>query len=181
MSTRASDIGRARIGGMQVALTSAFYIGTVLIGAVYFVIGIALFHRSPLNALVGSAVLVVLHWVNELWHNYGHFRAARSTGFPMDGVRLGTPFLLGTSIYPASEGELSAKVHIRRALGGPVANLVLFFVALIATAVLQVIRPHFVWVGIVWALENLLVFVVGNALPLGFNDGSTLLRWWRLR
>ena len=31
------------------------------------------------------------------------------------------------------------------------------------------------------AAENLLVFGGGAFLPLGFNDGSTLLHWWPKR
>jgi hypothetical protein len=36
-------------------------------------------------------------------------------------------------------------------------------------------------VAIVFTIENLLVFTVGNFLPFGFNDGSTLLHWMRRR
>jgi hypothetical protein len=32
-----------------------------------------------------------------------------------------------------------------------------------------------------FTLENLLVFTAQVFVPLGFNDGSTILYWWRRR
>jgi hypothetical protein len=37
------------------------------------------------------------------------------------------------------------------------------------------------WVAALVLLDNLLVFTLGAFLPLGFTDGSTILRWWRRR
>ncbi|MEA2683483.1 MAG: hypothetical protein QOK05_1811 [Chloroflexota bacterium] len=163
-------------------MARGFVLACVVLLAVYLLAGVVVFHRHPANALFGAFLLVLLHWFNETWHNYGHFTAARRTGFPMDGVRLGTALLVfGTSIYPPDEQELSASVHIQRALGGPIANAILTAVGVVAILVLTVLSSHFVWVAIVFTIENLLVFTVGNFLPFGFNDGSTLLHWMRRR
>jgi len=177
-----SDIRVGRLGGMELLLGRGFVMATVILLTVFWLSGIAIFHRRPANALLGAFILVALHWVNETWHHYGHFYAARRTGFPMDGVRLGTALLVfGTSIYPDDEQEISPNVHISRALGGPIANAILGLVGALATILLVALHSHFVWVGLVFTLENLMVFVLGNFLPLGFNDGSTLLRWYRRR
>ena len=184
MVRKHGDIRLVRVGGMQVDLAPGFYIATVVLLAFFLIVGIAVFHKRPANALAGAFVLVLLHWVAETWHNFGHYTAARWTGFPMDGVRLGTTEamgLFGTSIYPEGEGELSAAVHLRRAVGGPIGNAILGVLALAATIVLLLVGSHFAWVGVVFTLENLLVFVLGNFIPLGFNDGSTMLHWWRRR
>lgn len=163
-------------------MARGFALASVVLLAVYLLAGIALFHRSPANALFGAFLLMVLHWFNEIWHNYGHFTAARRTGFPMDGVKLGTALLVfGTSVYPPNEQELSARVHIQRALGGPIANAILSAAGVVAILVLALLSSHFVWVAIVFTFENFLVFTVGNFLPFGFNDGSTLLHWMRRR
>jgi hypothetical protein len=37
------------------------------------------------------------------------------------------------------------------------------------------------WVGTFFFLDNLLIFTLGVFVPLGFTDGSTLLRWWGKR
>lgn len=184
MTRKHGDIRLVRVGGMQVDLAPGFYIATVVLLAFFLVMGIALFHRGPANAIFGAFLLVILHWVNETFHNYGHFFAARRTGFPMDGVRLGSTEgmgLFGTSVYPDHEGELSAAVHIRRAIGGPASNTALGVVGLIGTFVLLVVGSRFAWVGVVFTVENLLVFGLGNFIPLGFNDGTTLFHWWRQR
>jgi hypothetical protein len=167
---------------MEILLGKGFVLASVVLLVIYLLLGIALFGRRPANALFGAFILTALHWFNEIWHNYGHFTAARRTGFPMEGVRLGTALLVfATAIYPENEQELSAKVHITRALGGPIANAILGGVGVAATIVLVIAGSHFVWVAIVFTLENLLIFTMGNFLPLGFNDGSTLLYWMRRR
>jgi Zn-dependent protease len=174
------DIPAGRVMGMEIALAPGFYVATVVLLGLFLVIGIAIFHRSPRNALVGAVLLVLLHWVSETWHNFGHFTAARRTGFPMQGVRLGTALLVfGTSIYPEDEQELPAAVHIRRALGGPIGSAILALLAALALGLLVAAGSSLLWVGVVFTLENLLVFVVANFLPFGFNDGSTMLHWLR--
>ncbi|GAC1330236.1 MAG: hypothetical protein NVSMB17_07370 [Candidatus Dormibacteria bacterium] len=167
---------------MEIWLAPRFPVACVALLALFLVLGVGLFHRSPPNALVGAALLVLLHWVSETWHNFGHFTGARRTGFPMEGVRLGTALLVfGTSVYPADEQPVSAAVHVQRALGGPISNIILGGLGLVLTLVLSSLRSPFTWVGVVFTLENLLVFVVGNFVPLGFNDGSTLRYWWPRR
>ena len=182
MGGRQQDIRVGTLAGMEISLAPGFYLATVLVGAIFFLAGIGVFHKTPRNALAGAFALALLHWVSETWHNYGHFTAARNTGFPMVGVRLGTAMLVfGTSIYPEDEPQLSAAVHIRRALGGPISNAILGVVGLVGVVALNSSHSTFSWVAGVFTLENFVVFVIGNFLPFGFNDGSTMLRWMRHR
>lgn len=182
MSSLHADIRVGRVAGMEVSLAPGFYVASVALLAIYLVLSVAIFHHTPKNAIVGAAVLVLLHWLSEVWHNLGHFVAARRTGFPMTGVRLGTALLVfGTSVYPQHEQQLSAAVHIRRAIGGPLSNVLLGLAGLILAGVMAATHSHFTWVAVVFTLENFLVFVLGNFLPLGFNDGSTLLYWMKRR
>ena len=54
----------------------------------------------------------------------------------------------------------------------------------VGLALLPLFRPlgGVAWlVALFFALENLFVFTLQAALPLGFNDGATLLYWWRRR
>ena len=94
----------------------------------------------------------------------------------MIGVRAW--FIFGQSLYPSDEPTLSGRLHIRRALGGPIASILL---GCLAGALAWLIRPGGTfawWVAIVVMLENWLLFGFGAFLPLGFTDGSTLLAWW---
>jgi hypothetical protein len=133
---------------------------------------------------VGTAVLAgfiatLLHWLAAFWHQIGHAWAARRTGYPMSGIM--AVWVLEASLYPRDEPELPARIHIRRALGGPIAS---FFMALIG-GTLAILTQRYgvvVWyLAIFFFLDNLLVFTLGALLPLGFTDGSTLLHYWPRR
>jgi Zn-dependent protease len=86
--------------------------------------------------------------------------------------------VLSSSIYPPDEPPLPASVHIRRALGGPVLSLIVTFVSSI---LLFLLPPGTIlwWLALYFIADNLLVFTLGALLPLGFTDGTTLLRWLR--
>src|SRR5215467_7757320 len=44
--------------------------------------------QQPLAlAVAGGALVLVLHWVGDIWHQLGHGWAARRTGYPMCAAR----------------------------------------------------------------------------------------------
>ena len=167
-----------KIAGLLItAYRSAFYgfalLWLVAIIAVIFLLGV------PFGeAMIGSFILILLHYGSELWHQLGHAWAANRVGYPMIGVRYW--WILGQSNYPNNEPELPGSTHIRRALGGPAASFLLTFVAFILTIVVGRLPGYtlLLWVLPLITLDNLFVFTVGAFLPLGFTDGSTILRWW---
>ena len=126
-------------------------------------------------AILTGLALTSLHWVVLFVHHFGHSVAAKGTGFPMTGVLLW--WGLATSLYPRDEPELPASLHIRRALGGPIASLAF---GLLAAALAWLLRGETV---VAWLLpafagfDSLFIFGIGSLVPLGFNDGSTLIRW----
>ncbi len=130
---------------------------------------------APDRALGVGAAVVALHWLAEGWHQLGHGWAAQQQGWPMQGVRFWG--LLSASVYP-DEPPLPAAIHIRRALGGPAASGLLGLGIGVVALLLK--RGGGVPFGLALfgCLENLVVFFLGSFLPLGFNDGSTLLHWW---
>jgi hypothetical protein len=174
---RAGELRLARVGGLDVLVGPSAVAGTALLAVIFAAVGRYAFHRGIANALVGGLMLALLHWVSEVVHNVGHGSAARRTGHPMTGMRLGFLFVLGASLYPADEPELPAAVHIRRALGGPAASAVL--TVIIGVLALLLARTSIGWVALVWFLDNLLIFTAGAFVPVGFSDGSTLIHWMR--
>jgi hypothetical protein len=96
----------------------------------------------------------------------------------MRGVRFWG--LLSASVYP-DEPPLPAAIHIRRALGGPAASGLLGLLVGGVTLLLWAGGGVLAGLALFFCLENLLVFCLGSLLPLGFNDGSTLLEWWGKR
>jgi hypothetical protein len=171
----ADTFSLGQIAGLKISARPSAIPGSLLLWALFAVLGWALF-ASPASALAFGLVCAIFHWLSELFHNLGHARAARLTGYPMTGVRFW--FVFAQSLYPADEPALPGRIHIRRALGGPVASILLGCLAG-ALALLAAPAGGFAWWALtIISLDNWLVLGFGAFLPLGFTDGSTLLAWW---
>lgn len=164
------------IGGLFLLITPSAVIASAVLWVVLALAAVYFLDVSPATAVFGGLLAVGLHWLGELWHQKGHALAARQTGYPMVGVRLW--LVLGASLYPRDEPEVSANVHIQRALGGPIASFILILIALILVLVVQAAGGVPLLLAQFFLLENIFVFFLGAFLPLGFTDGSTLLRYW---
>lgn len=150
-------------------------VSVALLFAALVVAGLAVLGLSPADALIGAAAACALHWLSLIVHHLGHAAAAARVGYPMTGFQLWGPF--GRDLYPADEGELPARVHVIRALGGPIASAI---VSAIAFALWFSFRNQGGWlspVTLAFFLDNLVVMTLQVALPLGFNDGAALWRW----
>ena len=176
-----SEYRLGRVAGLDLTATPLAIAGSILLWVLLSGIAIAVLHMSVGEAIVGGLIAVVLHWVSDIVHHLGHAWAARRTGYPMSGIRLGALGLLGTSVYPPHEPALPAAIHIRRAWGGPVGSLLFSLVAAVAALIVRNVSSMLWWVGVFFFLDNLFVFTLGAFLPLGFTDGSTLLHWWGKR
>ena len=169
-----------RLFGLQVSGTPLALVGTLLL---WLLVGTAArgalalpLAQAAWAGLLGAA----LWWLIELVHQLGHAVTARGTGHPMAGIEFGQFALFARSIYPADEPDLPASVHIRRALGGPVASLALGAAAGLTALLLPAHGPAW-WAALYTAAVSTLVMGLGALLPLGFTDGSTLLAWWGRR
>ncbi|MCA9941398.1 MAG: hypothetical protein KC418_22315 [Anaerolineales bacterium] len=158
------------ISAKMPALISSLILWATLGAAGYLFLGLSLG-----SAVAGGFVAVLLHWLSDLGHQLGHVWAARRVGWPMQRLHLHW-FLIG-SFYPRDEPELPASVHIRRALGGSPASLLLSLLGLLAMFALRPTGGLPAYLSQFFFWENLLVFALGAFLPLGFTDGSTLLTW----
>lgn len=139
-----------------------------------FALLLMLFFAQPApEALLLGAALMLMHHFSEVVHNLGHALAARRTGFPMCGVRL---WGLGTSVYPEDEPALPPRVHIQRALGGPLLSTLFGLLLALASASSGAAQIFLLVAG----LENVLIFGPGALLPLRLgnfaSDGATILR-----
>lgn len=161
------------------ALPSAIY----TFPALWFVLtaaGLFWLQLPTWQAVLAGLVATLLHFDSELWHQLGHAFIAYLNGYPMEGICFIGP--LAQSRYPQDEPELPARIHIRRALGGPAASLSQgIFWAAIAYALYFGFPPAVFWVAAFVAFENIFIFGLGAFLPLGFTDGNTLLEWWPQR
>ncbi len=174
----ANEYRLGQVAGVSLSAEPPALVGSILLLFILGGIAIAILHLPLAEAAVASLLAVILHWVSMVVHQMGHAWAARRTGYPMRGIRLGYLGLLSTSLYPPDEPRLPARVHIRRALGGPTGSLVFSLIAAAALLVLRNMSTALEWVGVFFLFDNLVVMTLGSFLPLGFTDGSTLLQWW---
>ncbi len=171
------EIRFGTIGGLAIYLVPAAFAGSLVLVVLLFVVGFAALGLSITEALLFGLIGTALHWLGELLHQFGHAQAARQTGHAMIGVRLGTLGVLSTALYPHDEPALPGAIHIHRALGGPKWSIVMAAVGAGLTALLWNAAPVLRAIALLYFLEALFVFTLGAFLPLGFTDGSTILKW----
>ena len=170
-----------KLAGLRLSVVPLALVGSIFLLVLLAGIAIGLLHLSVREAILGGLLAVMLHWTSGIAHHLGHAWAARRTGHPMLGIRFGTLGLLATSVYPPCEPALPAKIHIQRALGGPLGSLLFSILAMLVALLLWRLNDTLGWVGTFFFLDNLLVYTLGVFLPLGFTDGTTLLQWWGKR
>jgi hypothetical protein len=168
-----------QIDGLWVYVEINVFLGMLILwgafsGLVYFILKL-----PPIASLAMGLAAVFLHYAFEFWHQYCHAWAARRTGYPMEGLHY--TMVLASSLYPVDEPQLPARVHVQRALGGPLGSLALGLFGGVLTWALYPFGGLLYWFTWFVFLENLLVYCIGALLPLGFTDGDTLLQWWKRR
>jgi hypothetical protein len=167
-----------KIGNLPVNGTRLALVCSLGLWGLFALLGIFVFELGLGTAVWGGLLATLLHWWSSVLHQWGHAVAARRTGYPMREIRL--LHVLSISLYPRDEPELPAEIHIRRALGGPIASLLASLVGFGLAWLLQSHELAYL-LALFFAFENLLVFGLGAFIPLGFTDGSTLLEWWPRR
>jgi len=169
-----SRIKLGKLMGLSISADPSALITSLLLWVILSAVALLLLNRSFLVAITSGLIAIILHWIAVVWHQLGHAWAARRTGHPMVGMTMWGA--LSSSLYPPDEEPLPRPIHIQRALGGPLASLVLTVLAAIPLLVLTQGTTAW-WLAFFFFLDNLLVFTLGSFLPLGFTDGSTLLQW----
>jgi hypothetical protein len=167
------------IYGVKIIARPSAIIASIALWAVATEVATAFFHASLAAGIVQGLVVTLIHWLSDLLHQLGHAIAARSTGYPMSGLRLW--FLVSSGLYPLDEPELPARTHVRRALGGPIMSLIVTVITGVIALLMRNAGSPYTWIAVFAFLDNFLIFTLGAFLPLGFTDGSTLLRLWRER
>ena len=165
------------IAGLDLSIVPSALWSMAAMWIVLSIAGVWLLGFSVWEAVLGGLIGVVIHWASDFLHQFGHVVAARSTGYPMIGLRFWGVF--STSLWPSDEPDLPGRIHIRRALGGPIVSILLGLLALVVAWLLGRQAGLAWWLAIFAVVDNLLFFGLGAFLPLGFTDGSTILHWWR--
>jgi Zn-dependent protease len=164
---------------LRITVEPSAAVGFVVLSVILAQVARRMFQMRPSQAIVSGLLGATLHMFSEFWHQLGHARAARRTGYPMRGIHFFT--ILAASRYPRDEGELPPDIHITRALGGPQASLLLTLLAGVLASLVRPLGGVWVFVTTFFALDNLLVFTIGALTPIPFfeDDGVTILRQLR--
>ena len=170
-----------KISGLGLSVEPLFIVGTIILWMVFSGVGRLMLDFPLTQAIVVGIIAALLYWLSEIVHQLGHAYAAYRTGYPMIGIHLGKYLFFGASLYPENEEPLPAAIHIRRAFGGPIISFVLTIVSGVIALILYPVKDPIWWIVLFVCAINLLVFTIGPFLPLGFTDGSTLLKWWGKR
>lgn len=125
--------------------------------------------RLAIGALTMPAVLG-----SEWCHNLAHAAAARLVGKPMDAIRIvwGMPLLV---YYDINDTSVTPRQHIRRALGGPLFNALVWALARVLK---PFVRTTSVERELIDMVENTNAFLAGvGMLPIPGIDGGPILKW----
>jgi len=166
--------------GMPVTFTLSAFIGSDVLIVLIIIVALLLTELSLPTAILAACIAVLIHWLCEIIHMYGHFIAAKQTGYPSRGVNLWG--VIGTILYPRDEPELAPNIHIRRALGGPIANAIVLVICIILAVLFwsNAGLPRFL---LGFAIFSNIVFSVGALTPISIGsieiDGGTIMRWMR--
>jgi hypothetical protein len=170
-----------RIQGVEIRIKPSAVISAIMIATSFSFMLFKVLKWRPWTAVSGGIIVSLIHYLSELWHQFGHARAAEQTGFPMQGVTLMGPVPIGVSVYPDNEGLLPAEMHIQRALGGPIFSLLLTLASGLLALLFRPLGGLPLVLAVFTFLDNLLIYTIGALLPLGFTDGSTIVTWWDQR
>jgi hypothetical protein len=165
-----------KVFGLQFRAERSVFVAWLLLWIVLAFLAMGLFNIPFPQTLLDALIMLGLHAISGLTHQMGHAWMARRVGHPMIGLRFWA--VIAASEYPADEPPLPGRIHIQRALGGPIFSAGLSLIAVIG---LILTAPYSIAIRVLagwFFFENLFVFTLGALLPLGFSDGSTLLRWW---
>ena len=166
-----------KTANLNFSIEPSFFAGTIVLWALFSGIWMWAFDLQLAGAMAVGLLATILYWISDVIHQLSHAYAARQTGYPMIGIRLGTLLIFSTSLYPEDEKVLSSKIHIRRALGGPIGSLFFTVIMGVIALLLYSVGGVVSQMALFLCLLNFFMFTLGPFLPLGFTDGSTILEW----
>lgn len=181
MTVTRERVELGKVDDLSITAERSVVPASLLLWLTFSLIGRQVWRLKPSAAVAGGLMATLLHIASEIWHQLGHARAARRTGYPMSGIHLWAA--LGRSVYPADEPYLPDDVHVARALGGPRASLLLALAGSALALLTWPLRSVVSMVAAIVALDNWLVFTLGALLPIKAieTDGTVLLKHWRRR
>jgi Zn-dependent protease len=159
-----------RLLGIPVLATPRAWTNALMMIPVALVLSLLLSRSASIFTHILQTVLWVLAFELTVFvHSIGHILSGKVAHAPMD--RLVVTSTRQVTVYDGEQSGYAPTVHVLRALGGPVANIVVGILALIGALIFRS-SPTF----LVLALFNL-AFGFGAALPIPSVDGEVIARY----
>ena len=168
-----------KLWGVELSVTPVTWLSPV----VFFLLGLLLNGFRPgtglTEAVYKAGVFTIGVEISTLVHALGHILGGKLVRSPMDELLLTAT--RGVNIYSGDQDALPGYIHLGRALGGPVLNLIV--------AALVTVMQTFVGTGfnadLLGAIVSTSLFMgVGGFAPLPSVDGQVIwrevLRWLNL-
>jgi len=157
--------------GIELSITPITWLSPV----VFFLLGLLLNALRPGMSLTGTlykaGVFVIGVEISTLVHAFGHILGGKLVRSPMDELLLTAT--RGVNIYSGDQNALPGYVHLGRALGGPILNLLAATVAL----GLQTLVVIGFSTDVLGAIASTSLFMgVGGFAPLPSVDGQVIWR-----
>lgn len=172
-----SEIQLGSIAGLRVSARPSFFATRLLLLTALVLTGRFIFKLSRPKAVLGALIASVLDPIIILIHQLGHAWAAKRTGWPMIGISFWS--LFSTCIYPSDEPELSASVHLRRAVGGPVASFLNGLIIGIPALWLLPRKGVARLLALFWVIDACVVRSLLALGPVSWSDGPPVRYWAR--
>jgi len=142
---------------------------------VFFGLGLALnlpgLINKPVDTFYHAGVFVIGVEISTLIHAFGHILGGKLVRSPMDELLLTAT--RGVNIYHGDQSLVQSSVHVGRASGGPILNLLIYAV------MLQLLPHRGVGFGtdVLAAIASTSLFMgAGGFLPLPSVDGQVIWR-----
>ncbi len=165
--------------GLRVTITPMALVAYVALAVALMLVGL-LIGLTFVEALAGGLIAALLHYLLSFAHHLGHAIAAQRTGYPMTGVHFWG--ILGLSLYPRDEPALPGRVHIQRALGGPLMSGAISIALAVLAAIVRPPDNLLDWLIVFALTDNVLTYTLGVLLPLRTlvgieTDMDTIMKW----
>lgn len=157
--------------GVRVSITPIVWLSPL----VFLALGILQNFRAPnltaIELLYLALVYLIGVEITTLFHAFGHILGGKLVGSPMDELLLTAT--RGVNIYYSDQTRVPSYVHLGRALGGPVFNLL---AAGVLYLILPLVERGFNFDVLASLAATNLFFGVGAFLPLPSLDGQVIWR-----
>jgi Zn-dependent protease len=160
-----------RFWGVTLLVTPLTWLGPFVYFGLYSLLNLLNSGISLTDRLYQALLFTIAVEITTVLHAFGHILSGKLVHSPMDELLITA--MRDVNLYHGDQSRIPARIHLARALGGPIFNL---FVAGLCSVLATVVVPGF-WLNLVISLVSTnLFFGLGGLLPLPSVDGEVIWR-----